>query len=259
MGATFIDEPVSLLQLSEGSRTKLSTVSDYPLDYNIFLFKGISDSRKEDEQELINFRKSILDSVPEDYGNLVFGGLGKKDDGTPKLELTTTARLQERLLKLLILERHKRDIEALNRMLASDPENKKRINYNEIKEPLKYEIKSPIYRSFESHKALYKNSFKKFSLLQNVEYDFEHVIDEDGDYQNDNDLVDAFCTEDIVGFNEKMKENKGKDYDSLEDVVSNSEIGRVLIPLAAQTFILEDDETTETPELDDEKEDVKRS
>ena len=144
------------------------------------------------------------------------------------------------MLLLLILERHRRDIIALNKLLAADLKNPKTINYVELKDPMKYEIKSPIFRSFEGAKDVYQGSFKKFSVLQSIEYDFEHVIDENGDYQNDNDLVDAFCSDDVMKFNAKLCESKDKSYDSLEDVVANSRIARVLIPLAAQAFLLGD-------------------
>jgi len=237
---TFLEKPASLQLLAEESRKKLAHVPDYPLDYNIFLFKGIADAQKDGESELVKFRESIVSSIPEDYGNLLFKGLNETSDGSIKLEATTTSRIQCRLLLLLILERHRRDIIALNKLLAADLKNPKTINYVELKDPMKYEIKSPIFRSFEGAKDVYQGSFKKFSVLQSIEYDFEHVIDENGDYQNDNDLVDAFCSDDVMKFNAKLCESKDKSYDSLEDVVANSRIARVLIPLAAQAFLLGD-------------------
>ncbi|QPG76645.1 hypothetical protein FOA43_004037 [Brettanomyces nanus] len=245
---TFLDSPITLEQLSDKSLQNLAKVSDYPLDYNIFLFKGIDQSRSEDLDELTQFRKSVLDSIPKDYGDLIFDAVGAN-----QLELTTIARLQNRLLKLLILERHRRDIEILNRMISEDPKlANKKISYIQLKEPLKYEIKSPIYKSFENNRDLYKESFRKFALLQNVEYDFEHLIDDNGDYQTDDDLLEAFCTDDILDFNDKMKENKDKDYDTIEDVVANSKIGKVLVPLAAQAFFTrDDDEKDEKDEKDD--------
>lgn len=238
---TFIDSPISLESLSDDSRKKLTRISEYPLDYNIFLFKGIKDSRKDDEKELIKFRKSVLDNIPKDYGNLVFNGLTEKKDGSSDIEPTTTSRLQDRLLQILILERHRRDIIALNKLLSADPKNTKKIQYIKLNEPLKYEVKSPIYRSFESNKELYESSFRKFAVLQSVEYDFEHVIDENGDYQNDDDLIDAFCTPEVLEFNEELIKNKDKGPDKIEDLVDNSRIARVLIPLAAQAFFLSED------------------
>lgn len=240
MVETFLEKPASLELLSQKSKDKLTQVPDYPLDYNIFLCKGIAEAQKDDEAELLKFRESIVDSIPDDYGNLIFKGLTKNGDGSMKLESTTTSKLQRRLLLLLILERHRRDIIALNRLLATDPKNCKIIHYVELKDPMQYEIKSPIFRSFEGAKDVYQGSFKKISVLQNIEYDFEHAIDENGDYQNDDDLVDAFCTEDVMKFNSKLNETDDKAYDSLEDVVANSRIARVLIPLAAQAFLLDD-------------------
>lgn len=234
--ASFLDEQVSLNNLSGGWRETLTQVPDYPLDYNIFLSRGIENAREDQADELVKFRKSVIDSIPEDYGGVMFNGLEKQTDGSLKLEKTTTALLQNRLLKLLILERHRRDMLVLNRILAADPNNVKHINYVELKEPLKYEIKSPIYKTFEEDTERYQSSFNKFSLLQNIEYEFEHTIDEDGDYQRDEDLLEAFCTEDVMNFDKTLEANRGKDIDNL---VADSEIGRVLLPLAAQALFLQ--------------------
>ncbi|GME98350.1 unnamed protein product [Ambrosiozyma monospora] len=167
---TFLDKPASLSTLSKELNDKLSTVPDYPLDYNIFLFKGIKDSRKDFEKELIDLRLDIFQSIPEEYGRLVFKGVEEGSNGDKILIHTTTSKLQDRLLELLILERHRRDIDILNKMLDTKPGNDAHIKLVQLEDPFKYEIKSPIYNSFQANADSYKESFKKFNILQNIEY-----------------------------------------------------------------------------------------
>ncbi|KAH3665922.1 hypothetical protein OGAPHI_004111 [Ogataea philodendri] len=215
---SFLDAKVDFANLSTESLEKLTKVSDFALDYNIFLFKGIKQARESDTKELIDFRLDLFNSIPKDHGSMIFRGLDKSASGDYTLIPTTTSRLQDRLLELLILERHRRDIQVLSKLAN------KKINPVPLEDPNVYEIKSPLYQRLLSTKDEYETSFKRFAMMQNVEYDFENELD-DGDYENDNDLVQQFCTDDLFEVDPKN--------------LDESELAKILIPLASKTIFQE--------------------
>lgn len=212
-------------ELSDSSKALLAKVDDYVLDYNIFLFKGMREIIASHDERLKSIIQSLFLTLPEEYSAMIFNPMEKSDG---KIEPSTTSKLQDRLLSLLIQERHRRDIDVLN----SRFENK--IKYIELGDPFKYEIKSPFYKTFNESKEDYGEQFNKLALLQSLEYDFEHVMDEESDYQSDDDLVGHFCDDSVVDF--KLDASK-TDAD-----VMDSEIVRVLLPLASQVILSENDE-----------------
>ncbi|KAG7938185.1 hypothetical protein KL934_000759 [Ogataea polymorpha] len=212
---SFLQSPPSLSKLQTASAQKLAQVSDFPLDYNIFLFEEIKHARERDVQEMIDFRLDLFESIPQDHSSLIFRGLEKKADGDYELIPTTTSRLHDRLLELLILERHRRDILQLSKIAG------KNIQAVELSDPNLYEIKSPIYQQLLSTKDQYQTSFKRFAMLQNIEYDFENRLD-GSDVSNDDDLVQQFCTQDVI-------EVDPQNLDELR-------LAQILIPLASKAI-----------------------
>lgn len=219
-----LEKTPKLNELNQQSRDLLSKVDDYALDYNIFLFKGINNVIANNDDNLKSFIDSLFLTIPTEYSKMIYNPLDSK---TQKINPSTTTKLQQRLLNLIIQERHRRDINQLNKQF----ENK--IKYVELEDPNKYEIKSPFYQTFNNSKDDYKEQFEKLALLQSLEYDFEHTLDEDSDYQNDNDLIDHFCDDEMINF--KLDNSKN------ENDVVNSAIVRVLLPLASQVIIGQND------------------
>ncbi|KAG7697732.1 hypothetical protein KL929_000213 [Ogataea haglerorum] len=212
---SFLQSPPSLAKLQTASSQKLAQVSDFPLDYNIFLFKEIKHARERDVQEMIDFRLDLFDSIPQDYSSLIFRGLEKRPDGSYELFPTTTSKLHDRLLELLILERHRRDISQLSKITG------RTIEAVELADPNLYEIKSPIYQQLLATKDEYQTSFKRFAMLQNVEYDFENRLD-GTDVSSDDDLVQQFCTQDVIDV----------DPENLDEL----RLAQILIPLASKAI-----------------------
>lgn len=234
-----------LSQLSSKNRELLSNVDDYALDYNIFLSKGIDDMITGDDTNLKSMVDMLFASIPETYTKMIYNPI---DPTTKQLTHSTTSALQNRLLSLLIQERHRRDIDNLNKNF----ENK--IKYVELEDPRKYEIKSRFYQTFNNARGEYLEQFNRLALLQSLEYDFEHELDDDSDYQTDDDLIDHFCDEAIQKF--KLDGSKTE-----EDVI-NSEIVRVLLPLASQVIMGQggddDDDDDEEEEKDDDDDGAKK-
>lgn len=220
-----LNTPPKLSTLSEGQKELLSKIDDYALDYNIFLFRGMKEMIDNNDSKLISIISTLFASIPKEYSEIIFNPLDK-DSG--KLIASTTSKIQNRLLSLLIQERHKRDIEILNKQF----ENK--INYIELEDPFKYEIKSAYFKAFQEGKADYYDQFNKLALLQSLEYDFEHELNDDSDYQSDDDLIDHFCDDNIVNF-------KLSDFEKEEDVLGN-EIVRFILPLASQVLLSDDND-----------------
>ncbi|ODV84613.1 hypothetical protein CANARDRAFT_8595 [[Candida] arabinofermentans NRRL YB-2248] len=256
--SNFLDTPLKISNVKQSNWDKLYKVSDYALDYNLHLFKGIRDARLNGQQELLDFRRSIFDSVPEDYKKMLFYGI---DDVTGTLECTTTARLQERLLGLLIFERHRRDIALLNALLAEGGSDKK-VETIELGDPYVYEIKSVLFKGFQGREESDDNEgdkeknktggkFMKFAMIQNLEFDYEHELaDEEADEEDseeircDDDLLEQFLTDDIVSFNDSLKKLKieGKsDDDIMKYIVEECRIGKVFIPMAGGTIFSGED------------------
>ncbi|KAG0682650.1 hypothetical protein C6P42_002598 [Pichia californica] len=216
-------------QLNEVSKELLTKVDDYALDYNIFLFKGIDNVITEDNDNLKTFINSLFVSIPTEYPKMIYNPI---DPNTNNVIPSTTSKLQKRLLSMIIEERHRRDIELLNKQF----ENK--IKYVELEDPHIYEIKSPFYQTFNKSRDEYKSQFDKLALLQSLEYDFEHELDDDSDYQNDNDLIEHFCDDEMLEFSLNNSKNEA-------DVV-DSEIVRVLLPLASQVILGENNENEDS-------------
>ncbi len=51
-----------------------------------------------------------------------------------------------------------------------------------------------------SESKMSQDQFNKFALMQSLEYDFEHILDGDSEYQNDDDIVDQFCDDTLFRF-----------------------------------------------------------
>ncbi|GAV26845.1 hypothetical protein PMKS-000301 [Pichia membranifaciens] len=220
-------------KLSNQSTQLLAQVDDYALDYNIFLFKGIGNVIDTNDAQLVSFIESLFITLPKEYSSLIYNPLNLPAN---KINPSTTSKLQKRLLSLLIQERHKRDIQLLNKKF----ENK--IKYVELEEPEKYEIKSIYYRTFDEAKDEYADQFGRLALLQSLEYDFEHALDNDSDYQSDDNLVEHFCDDRMLDF--ELGKSKS------EDEVVNSQIIRVLLPLASQVILGQQGEGEEEGEED---------
>lgn len=220
---SFLESPSSIEALSEKSRELLGKVDSYVLDFNIFLFKGINETHTRENDKLLAFINQLMASIPLEYKTKIFNPI--END---KVNLTTTSKLQLRLLELLIHERHRRDIETINSQLGG------KLKYIPLQHPQKYEIKSPFYLTFKQSNDEYENQFYKLALLQSLEYDFEHDLNEADDYQNDDDLVKEFCTDSILEF--QLKDAKK------ESDIMDSELIKVLIPLASQVILMEGDE-----------------
>jgi hypothetical protein len=223
-------------QLSEDLRASLNKVDNYALDYNIFLFKGMQETIASNNEKLLSILKSLFVSIPKEYLEIIHNPI---DEETGKLLPTTTSQLQNRLLSLLIQERHRRDIENLNKQFED------KIKYVQLDDPHKYEIKSLYFKTFDEGKEDYQEQFNRLALLQCLEYDFEHVIDEESDYQNDDDLIDHFCDESILNF-------KLDDFENEESVLG-SEIVRFILPLASQAILSNDDEDDDKEVLREEE------
>lgn len=227
-----ITERPQLDALSAKGRDNLAQVHNYALDYNIFLLKGIKQRIDDNDSSLLASLNAIFGSIPKEYAQLMYNPL--EGDGESISEPSTTSKLQFRVLDLLIQERHRRDIEMLNLKF----ENK--IKYEPLTDPWKYEIKSVYYSAFQQANDEFSDQFIKFALLQSIEYDFEHSLDDENDYQNDDDLIAHFCDEEMMDFTLKGKEDED------EIVVNQSSIARVILPLASQT-IFANDEGEEEP------------
>ncbi|GMF60608.1 unnamed protein product [[Candida] boidinii] len=134
----FYDKPIEFDNISTEIKEKLSKVPDYNLDYNIFILKGIRESRIKNCLDLKKLRLEVIESVndviegeeqekdddnDDDATNNEINDMkiykGNVNDIDDSLELTTAAKLQERLLELLIIERHKRDIKMLNELISA--------------------------------------------------------------------------------------------------------------------------------------------
>ncbi|OWB56571.1 hypothetical protein B5S28_g2478 [[Candida] boidinii] len=289
----FYDKPIEFDNISNELKEKLTKVPDYNLDYNIFILKGIRESRIKNYLDLKKLRLEIIESVndvieeEEEQDNdsnkstneindmkIYKGSVNDNDDS---LELTTAAKLQERLLELLIIERHKRDIKMLNELISSQ---KKKEDSNtettttsssdeviiktiKLNDPHKYEIKSPIFKMFDkSLSESYIDIFRKFAILQNIEYEYEHYLDiNDTEFEilSDDKLLNEFLSnEDLFKFdllknltettgsiNEhdggisnqhdeaKLKELK----ESSDEVLNSGKIIQIMLPEASKFLI----------------------
>ncbi|GMM31202.1 hypothetical protein DAMA08_039470 [Martiniozyma asiatica (nom. inval.)] len=221
--SSFLSSNSSLAALGESSRDLLGKIDNYVLDYNIFLYKGIVNAHNTDNAKLHGTLSILFDAIPDEYKGTLFNPI----DGQ-KVGLTTTAILQMRMLELLIHERHRRDIDVLNKQLDG------KIKYYPLEKTDKYEIKSPFYLTFIKSSGEYANQFQRLALLQSLEYDFEHELDDDNELQSDDDLVNLFCTDAVLDFDMK-------DLKDVQDVV-NSQIAQLFIPLAAKSILMQDDE-----------------
>jgi hypothetical protein len=76
-------------------------------------------------------------------------------------------------------------------------------------------------------------------LLQSLEYDFEHSLDDENDYQSDDDLIAHFCDDELMEFTLKGSETD-------EITVNQSEIARVILPLASQAILSNDESDKES-------------
>lgn len=226
-----IEERPKLAELSAESRENLSKVHDYALDYNIFLLKGIKQKIDDNDEGLIVSVTALFDSIPKEYSQMMYNPLAA--DCARFNEPSTTSMLQFRVLDLLIQERHRRDIDVLNAKF----ENK--IKYEPLSNPWKYEIKSPYYRAFAEANEEFADQFVKFALLQSLEYDFEHSLDDENDYQSDDDLIAHFCDDELMEFTLKGSETD-------EITVNQSEIVRVILPLASQAILSNDESDKES-------------
>lgn len=217
--------------LTKESRDLLAQVDNYALDYNIFLLKGIHDTIKSNDTELITTIETLHATIPQEYSKIIFNPL-QNGNFIP----STTSNLEDRILGLLIEERHRRDINILNKLTGD------KINYIELENPYKYEIKSNFFQAFNANKEEYKEIFRRFALLQSLEYDFEHDLDDDSDYQNDDDLIEHFCDETIMSFRltQPVKEEN----------VLNNEIVRILLPLASQVIMGQGDDENDEDSID---------
>lgn len=217
--------------LTKESRDLLAQVDNYALDYNIFLLKGIHDTIKSNDTELITTIETLHATIPQEYSKIIFNPL-QNGNFIP----STTSNLEDRILGLLIEERHRRDINILNKLTGD------KINYIELENPYKYEIKSNFFQAFNANKEEYKEIFRRFALLQSLEYDFEHDLDDDSDYQNDDDLIEHFCDETIMSFKltQPVKEEN----------VLNNEIVRILLPLASQVIMGQGDDENDEDSID---------
>lgn len=217
-----------LSQLSTEKRELLTKVDDYALDYNIFLSKGVDDIIKSNDKQLISFIQKLFITIPDEYVKLIYNPINETSE---KINPSTTSKLQKRLLSLLIQERHRRDIYLLNKQFDD------KIKYIELEDPFKYEIKSHYFKIFSESNDDFKEQFNKIALFQSLEYDFEHVLDDDSDYQNDDDIVDNFCDDKILQF-------KVADFKKEDDVI-NDEIAKLLMPMASQVILSPNEEEEE--------------
>ncbi|KAI0465344.1 hypothetical protein LJB42_000576 [Komagataella kurtzmanii] len=217
-----------LKDLNEEIRSKLQEIPDYPLDFNIFVYRGVKDIRTEIEPELKEFR-------------VQYNNQNINDD-----PLTCTARLQDRLLGFLILERHRRDIETLNKTLEAQDSNGKTVTLIELQDPYKYEIKSPLYLQLMSQKDSHKQTFHRVALLQNLEYQFESKVnpEDDDDIKDDNSLIQQFVSnEEIMNFDDLVRQKLSslKDAAEAQEAMDDSTILQLMIPVAAQKLLVEKD------------------
>lgn len=212
--------------LSNESIVRLAKIPDYPLDYNIYVFQQITDTRNNLTKEEL---KEIFQSFQQKQGN--FNGNVNGKDEAEQLEqengnrnaeqkryLTKTAEMHDRLLHYLILERKRREKIVLKKYLSDeiskrknqDPvENKLQVDLQLLEEEeegiLQYKIRSPIYNtliqssppseeapgtgnSANGNDKVKKGlgQFKRFATVQNIEYKFEEEL-------NDNELVELFA------------------------------------------------------------------
>lgn len=208
-----MSEAPSFDQLSEESKNLLERIPDYPLDFNIFIFKGIHDIRPSMKDELAEFRLNL-------------NGESIKEDG-----LTNTSKLQDRLLEILMIERHRRDIILLNQFINAKGGDKT-IKPIQLKSPLSYEIKSPIFKKLQSSQSTYDQSFRKFAILQNLEFDFE------SDPMTDDELIEEFVSEELLNFNELYLKKDVPTEQTFEEIFQQGKFIRVVIPLAAQGILM---------------------
>ncbi|ODV58835.1 uncharacterized protein ASCRUDRAFT_77566 [Ascoidea rubescens DSM 1968] len=255
----------SFCKISTISIGLLSKIPDYVLDYNIFFFKGVKKFRDEDSKSssspAINEIKRLICKNSVDNCENINYNLDEK---------TKTCIMHDRLLTYLVLERKRRDKfllkmyldSQLNKDKSKSKNQKKSIEeiekeFSEIKlldeEHLNidnYKIRSPIYNYILNNEDdLFKNrvSFRKFSILQRIEYNFEEEL-------NDDDLIENFCDCDDFDFFRKFKlsgneeydykdmtqediEKREKKYDEVINEMMDKDIIRILIPLASQVIL----------------------
>ncbi|OUM53897.1 hypothetical protein BVG19_g3226 [[Candida] boidinii] len=289
----FYDKPIEFDNISIEIKEKLSKVPDYNLDYNIFILKGIRESRIKNCLDLKKLRLEVIESVndviegeeqekdddnDDDATNNEINDMkiykGNLNDNDDSLELTTAAKLQERLLELLIIERHKRDIKMLNELISAQRKksdsgstvsspDKLVIKTIKLSDPHKYEIKSPIFKMFDkSLSESYIDIFRKFAILQNIEYEYEHYLDindEEFEILSDDKLLNEFLSnEDLFNFDllknitettgsvnehdggisnqhdeERLKELK----ENSDEVLNSGKIIQIMLPEASKFLI----------------------
>ncbi|GMM34918.1 hypothetical protein DASC09_022430 [Saccharomycopsis crataegensis] len=256
--------------INAGSIDKLAKIPDYPLDYNIYVFRKIKEAREKLTKEDL---KDIIETVKlEDVQN--------HEDN--KGYLTKTTEMHDRLLKYLTLERKRREKIILKKFLddeiskskkksseASTLDYKLQLTPDEEKGVLNYTIRSPIYNSFikvdeTTSEAVDKNiNYKKLAMVQNIEYIFEEEL-------NDDELVDVFadCNEfasfeviynnlrsdngkwndkHLINIDESKQDIRDAEIKEVLDKLMAVDIIRLLIPLAGQAVLTGIDVTRQRP------------
>ncbi|GMF57725.1 unnamed protein product [[Candida] boidinii] len=174
---------------------------------------------------------------------------GNLNDNDDSLELTTAAKLQERLLELLIIERHKRDIKMLNELISAQRKksdsgstvsspDKLVIKTIKLSDPHKYEIKSPIFKMFDKSLNINDEEFEilsddkllneflsnedlfNFDLLKNITETTGSVNEHDGGISNQHD-------------EERLKELK----ENSDEVLNSGKIIQIMLPEASKFLI----------------------
>lgn len=206
---------------------KLSKILDWPLDYNIYIFEQISLARSK-----------LLQSEIEDITLAL-----NKGKELNKEKITNAINMHERLLYYIRLERKRREKVVLKKFIndkaleskSLEPNSKLEVGVQlspeEEKHILEYKIRSPNYNMLKD-KLKNEIGFRRFALLQCVEYRFEEML-------NDDQLVEEFC--DCGEFKEfedaYQSLRKAEEPEQILDMLGTKNIVRVMILLAGQAII----------------------
>ncbi|ODQ82271.1 hypothetical protein BABINDRAFT_164082 [Babjeviella inositovora NRRL Y-12698] len=241
--------------LNETNYQQLSLIPDYPLDFNLFIFRGISQRRGASDT---NDSNTLLADLPVEQLELMVPSDGNK-----------TFVAHQKLLKILIVERMRRDLTMINAerhrldenvALQSSKEILQRIAEEYLSKEssnsplLDYQIRSPIYNMLDKNpQDSYKRFFQRMAQLQALEFKFET----DMEFTDNEELIEMFLNDDILDFNknfvptreqidaaegsEELRaqmeiREKAEQAQRVEQMFS-SEIVRVMIPLAAQAVL----------------------
>lgn len=241
-----VSDVAALAALGEGDLRELALIPDYPLDFNIYVFKGISAVRLRAGFDAAAFTRHLS---PEQQALLA------------PANATATVASHDQMLQMLLLERLRRDkmmveterhrLELRDAAPSAEEVAAAVREYVESNPLLEYQIRSPIHTMLErSSGDSYTPFFERMAQLQLVEFRFEQ------DPMLPLELIAEFVCPAIREFNQQFVSGAAADADDVAesmgrmstgengepalpdfDQMFQTEIVRVLLPLAAQAVL----------------------